>query len=102
MGRKQRRETQEGEDRRRQVSESLAMYEALVMAMERRREVFEVVEAASDPDAAIAGVQRLLNVNEVEARAVLDVQLRRFTARDRARVVEERDRLRTSLASTDT
>ena len=45
------------------------------------------------------GLQRLLNVSEVHARAVLDTQLRRFTTRDRERLVEERDRLRTLVGS---
>jgi DNA gyrase/topoisomerase IV subunit A len=101
VGRRQRREAQEREDRRVQASESLAMYEAIVLGMERRREVFDVVEASSDPDDATVGLQRLLNVSEVHARAVLDTQLRRFTTRDRERLVEERDRIRTLLGSTD-
>lgn len=62
--------------------------------MERRHDVLGVVESAADPDDAVAGVARLLGVDETGARAVLDAQLRRFTIRDRARIAEERDRLR--------
>lgn len=91
---------QEREDRRVQERQSLAIYETLVVAMERRREVFDLIEGSSDPDDAIAGLQRLLQVSEVHARAILDQQLRRFTVRDRVRLVEERERLRKLVAST--
>lgn len=43
-----------------QDTESLSIYEALALAVDRRREVFEVVESSSDPDGAVAGVQHLL------------------------------------------
>jgi DNA gyrase subunit A len=98
MGRGQRREHDDEEVARRQARESLAIYETLAFAMERRREVFEVVEASLDPDEAITGVHVLLGVPELHARAVLDLQLRRLTARERARYAEERDRLRTVVA----
>ena len=85
----------------RRALETLSIYEALARAMERRREMFEVVQGSPDPDAAAAGVQQLLGIDKHQARAVLDMQVRRFTARDQARIVEERDRLRALVKSSD-
>ena len=95
-----RHDDEDREARHPQAVEALSIYEALVLAMERRREVFEVGERVADPDDARAAIQQLLGVSGLHARAVLDQQLRRFTVRDRARLVEERDRLRSVTSAT--
>jgi DNA gyrase/topoisomerase IV subunit A len=99
MRRSQRRNDEDREAQKRHLVESLAIYEALVLAMERSHEILSLVETAADPDDAVAGVRRLLGVSHIQAIAVLDAQLRRFTLRDRGRITDERDRLR-ALAKT--
>ena len=66
--------------------------------MERRLEAFELVTASMDRDEAVDRLRRELDLDEIPARAVLEAQLLRFTERDRARIVEERDRLREVVA----
>ncbi len=53
--------------------------EALVQAMDRRDEVFEVIEDSEVVDEAIRRVGQLLGVGTMGSRAVLDLQARRFT-----------------------
>jgi len=59
--------------------EELMILEALVQAMDRRDELFQVIEDSEDVDEAIRRVGQLLGVGTVGSRAVLDLQARRFT-----------------------
>ncbi|WP_159705594.1 DNA gyrase subunit A [Arthrobacter sp. 18067] len=59
--------------------EELMVLEALVQAMDRRDEVFEVIEDSEVVDEAIRRVGQLLGVGTMGSRAVLDLQARRFT-----------------------
>ena len=59
--------------------EELMILEALVQAMDRRDELFQVIEDSEDVDEAIRRVGHLLGVGTVGSRAVLDLQARRFT-----------------------
>ena len=55
--------------------------DALVQAMDRRDEVFQMIEDSEDGDEAIRRVGQLLGVGELGSRAVLDLQARRFHPR---------------------
>lgn len=70
----------------RSLRQRLEIYDALVAAADRRREVFEVVEAAPNGEVAIAHLVELLTVAELGARAVMDMQLRRLTVDERSRI----------------
>lgn len=48
--------------------------DALVQAMDRRDEVFQMIEDSEDGDEAIRRVGQLLGVGELGSRAVLDLQ----------------------------
>lgn len=63
--------------------------DALVQAMDRRDEVFQMIEDSGDVDEAIRRVGQLLGVGELGCRAVLDLQVRRFT-RDQRQVLASR------------
>jgi DNA gyrase subunit A len=75
----------------------LMVLDAMVLAIERRREVFDLIEHSTTADAAQDGLTELLGVEGTSAMAILDLQARRFTQRDRERIVEERDALRRHL-----
>lgn len=63
----------------RRTGEELMILEALVRAMDRRDEVFQVVDNSDDVDEAIRRVGRPLGVGPLGSRLVLDMQVRRFT-----------------------
>ena len=71
--------------------------EALVQAMDRRDEVFQVIEDSEDLDEAIRRVGQLLGVGEVPSRAVLDMQARRFTRDQRQAIASRAEELRSRL-----
>ncbi len=84
-------------ERRKDDVERLQILEALVSATARRAEVLQVIgDAANAPEAA-AALRELLGVGEVAAEAVVDLQLRRFTEKERDRLTATLDEFRASL-----
>jgi DNA gyrase/topoisomerase IV subunit A len=77
--------------------EELMILEALMQAMDRRDEVFQVIEDSGDVDEAIRRVGQLLDVGAVGSRAVLDMQARSFTRRHRQRSASRAEELRSML-----
>lgn len=84
------------EDERR-TRDELAILEALVRAIDRRDEVFQVIDDAENVDEAIRRVGQLLSVGAVSSRAVLDLQLRRFTQDQRRAMASRAGELRSML-----
>jgi DNA gyrase/topoisomerase IV subunit A len=81
------------------LAEQVTVYEVLAAAVERRHEVFSVLEAAADPEIANQQLQELLHTDAAGAQWVMDLQLRRLAASERARVLAELERLKQELAS---
>jgi DNA gyrase/topoisomerase IV subunit A len=77
--------------------EELMILEALVQAMDRRDEVFQVIEDSEDVDEAIRRVGQLLGVGTMGSRAVLDLQARRFTRGQRQASAFRAEELRSML-----
>ncbi|MDP9999048.1 DNA gyrase subunit A [Pseudarthrobacter sulfonivorans] len=77
--------------------EELMILEALMQAMDRRDEVFQVIEDSEDVDEAIRRVGQLLGVGALGSRAVLDLQARRFTRDQRQRSASRAEELRSML-----
>jgi DNA gyrase/topoisomerase IV subunit A len=73
----------------RHTREELAILEALVRAMDQRDAVFQVIDDSENVDEAIRRVGELLGVGAVSSRAVVDLQVRRFT-RDQRRAMAAR------------
>jgi len=71
--------------------------EALEQAMDRRDEVFQVIEDSEDVDEAIRRVGQLLGVGALGSRVVLDMQARRFTRDQRQALVSRAEELRSRL-----
>ena len=66
------------EDERR-TRDHLMIVDALVRAVDRRDEVFQMIEDSEDVDEARRRVGQLLGVGELGSRTVLDMQVRRLT-----------------------
>ena len=71
--------------------------EALEQAMDRRDEVFQVIDDSADADEAIRRVGQLLGVDELGSRVVLDLQVRRFTRDQRQAIASRAEELRSKL-----
>jgi DNA gyrase/topoisomerase IV subunit A len=84
------------EDERR-IRDHLMIVDALVRAVDRRDEVFQMIEDSEDEDEARRRVGQLLGVGELGSRAVLDMQVRRFTRDHRQRLASEAKELRSKL-----
>lgn len=83
----------------RHIRERLEILDAFILATERRDELIRIVGGAVDADAARAALMAAWDLNEVQATAALDLQIRRFANHERGRIAAERDDLRSRLDS---
>jgi DNA gyrase subunit A len=79
------------------MRDRLAILDALSTVIERRQELMNVVASAADGDAARDDVIAHFGFNDVQALAVLDLQVRRFSIRERHRITEEANEIRRQL-----
>jgi len=69
----------------------LEILDAVIMAVDNRRRLFDIIGVASSADEARRNVMDEFDLNEAQATAVLDLQARRFAKFERDRLVRERD-----------
>ena len=81
----------------RQIRQQLMIVDALVQAMDRRDEVFQMIEDSEDVDEARRRVGQLLGVGELGSQFVLDMQARRFTRDQRRALASHAEELRSKL-----
>jgi DNA gyrase subunit A len=67
---------------------------ALSRAQDQLAGLVDAVESSTDTDQAQQRVRALLDLDEAQATAVLDMQVRRMSATERARVRDELEQLR--------
>jgi DNA gyrase subunit A len=79
------------------MRERLAILHAMSSVIERREEFMDVVGAAAGGEPALHAVMAHFELNEIQAHAVLDLQVRRFTDHERQRIAEQLDDLRRRL-----
>jgi DNA gyrase/topoisomerase IV subunit A len=84
---------------RRLAEQRLSTLDALVSAQEQRAKVMSVIETAEDVAEATSRLTTLLGVEVPEARAVLDLQMQRWTKQERLRILEERDNVKSVLSN---
>jgi DNA gyrase/topoisomerase IV subunit A len=75
----------------------LEILDAVIAAIERRVEVFDLMAGSSSAEEAHSRLAVLLGTSDIGTVAVLDLQARRFTTQDRQRIVDEQAELRRSL-----
>ena len=71
---------------------------AIVSAATSPQEMLAIMQGASDPDEAVQLLRAQYDLDKTQAIAVLDMQFRRVTRRERARLNEELDGLRVEIA----
>lgn len=84
-----------------QVAQRARTLEAISSAIARRAEVMDVVFSADSPEEAHRALIELLAVDEVGARAITELQLRRFTRSTRTQIESELKELRKELGGKD-
>ncbi|MGI8575880.1 MAG: DNA gyrase subunit A [Egibacteraceae bacterium] len=72
--------------------------EGLIVALDHLDEVIALIRAAASADAALGELQTRYELSEVQARAILDMQLRRLAALERQRILDEYAELSTLIA----
>ena len=73
----------------RKAEERAHILRALGKALDRLDAVIALIRAADSADAALTQLQDLLEIDETQARAILDMQLRRLAALERQRILDE-------------
>lgn len=80
-----------------QMADQLRIYNGLAKAMQEPHLVLDVVLEAEDAAAAQTGLRARLDLDEIQAVAVLDMQFRGATDRDRRMIGDRRQELREHL-----
>jgi DNA gyrase subunit A len=70
----------------------------LLKAIEAIDEVIALIRASASAAEAQTGLIELLDIDEIQARAILDMQLRKLAALERQQLVDEYDELMTKIA----
>ena len=69
------------------------------MALNRIDEIIELIRSAQDVEAARNNLMETLDLTQVQAQAILDMQLRRLAALERERLEKEHDDLLKTIAN---
>jgi DNA gyrase subunit A len=82
----------------RQAQERAHIVSALLKAIDRIDEVIALIRSSASASAAMQGLIDLLEIDEAQARAILDMQLRRLAALERQALADEYDDLMAKIA----
>ncbi len=75
--------------RLRKAEERAHVLEGLIVALDNLDAVIDLIRGADSADAALVELQTRFELTEVQARAILDMQLRRLAALERQRILDE-------------
>ena len=82
----------------RRAQERAHIVRALLKAIDRIDEVIALIRASESAATAQQGLMDLLEIDEEQARAILDMQLRKLAARERQQLVDEYGELMAKIA----
>jgi DNA gyrase subunit A len=82
----------------RKAEERAHILRALIKAIDRIDEVIALIRGSESAAAAQQGLIDLLEIDEIQARAILDMQLRRLAALERQQLIDEYDSLMAEIA----
>jgi DNA gyrase subunit A len=82
----------------RKAQERAHILTALLKAIDRIDEVIALIRGSASAAAAQQGLMQLLEIDEIQARAILDMQLRKLAALERQELQDEYDVLMTQIA----
>jgi DNA gyrase subunit A len=84
--------------RLRKAEERAHILRALLKALDAIDEVIATIRASDTTEAARLGLMALLDIDEIQANAILEMQLRRLAALERQRIQDEHDELMVKIA----
>ncbi|MBA2528499.1 MAG: DNA gyrase subunit A [Euzebyales bacterium] len=84
--------------RLRKAEERAHVLQGLIVALDNLDEVIALIRGAASADAALAQLRERFELSEVQARAILDMQLRRLAALERQRILDEYAELQAIIA----
>jgi DNA gyrase subunit A len=84
--------------RLRRAEERAHVLEGLIVALDNLDEVIALIRSAPSADAALTQLQERFDLSEIQARAILDMQLRRLAALERQRILDEYAELQDIIA----
>lgn len=79
--------------RLRKAMERMHILRGYLKALDALDAVIELIRRSETADVARTGLMALLDIDEIQASAILDLQLRRLAALERQRIIEEHDEL---------
>ncbi|MGQ4517749.1 DNA gyrase subunit A [Dermabacteraceae bacterium P13077] len=79
--------------RLRKAEEQIHVYRGYLKALDALDEVIALIRRSPNADEARVGLMELLDIDEIQANAILAMQLRRLAALERQKIIEEHDRL---------
>jgi DNA gyrase subunit A len=82
----------------RKAQERAHILSALLKAIDQIDAVIALIRASESANAAQRGLMDLLDIDEIQARAILDMQLRRLAALERQALTDEYEQLMTEIA----
>ena len=85
------------EFRLRKAEEQIHILRGYLKALDALDEVIALIRASETVEVAREGLIALLEIDEIQARAILDMQLRRLAALERQKIIEDHDRLQNDI-----
>jgi DNA gyrase subunit A len=82
----------------RKAEERAHILRALLKALDAIDEVIALIRASESAAEAQQGLMRLLEIDEIQAQAILDMQLRKLAALERQQIMDEYDKLMAEIA----
>ncbi|HEY5856236.1 MAG TPA: intein-containing DNA gyrase subunit A [Aldersonia sp.] len=82
----------------RKAEERAHILRGLVKALDALDEVIALIRRSPDTESARTGLMELLDIDEIQATAILDMQLRRLSALERQKIVDELAKIEAEIA----
>ncbi len=83
--------------RLRKAEEQIHIFRGYLKALDALDEVIALIRRSPDADEARTGLMELLDVDEVQAQAILNLQLRRLAALQRQQIIDDHDKLEAQI-----
>ena len=81
----------------REAESKIHIFRGYLKALDRLDDVIALIRRSPDADRARQGLVEMLDIDEIQATAILNMQLRRLAALQRQEIIDEHDKLETEI-----